>query len=173
MAIERPGGVTFKGNPLTLLGPELKVGDKAPDFKVLDSGLNEVTLDNFAGKVKLILSVPSLDTPVCAAETTRFNEEVSKLPDNVAAMAISVDLPFAQARWCTSSNVDRVTTLSDHRDLSFGLGYGTAIKELRLLSRAVFVVDSDDVIRYIEYVPEVGQHPNYDAALAAVREVAG
>jgi thiol peroxidase len=173
MAVERHGAVTFKGNPLTLLGPELKVGDKAPNFKVLDSGLNEVALDNFAGKVKLILSVPSLDTPVCSEETSRFNREIPNLPGNVAAMAVSVDLPFAQARWCGASNVDQVTTLSDHRDLSFGLNYGTAIKELRLLSRAVFVIDENDILRYIEYVPEVTEHPNYDAALAAVREVAG
>lgn len=173
MAIERPNAVSSQGNFFTLLGPELKPGDKAPDFTVVDREMKEVHLSDFSGKVKLLLSVPSLDTSVCSEETTRFNNEVPQLPENVAVVTISVDLPTAQARWCATSGVDRVTVLSDHRDLSFGLNYGTAIKELRLLSRAVFVVDANDVIRYVEYIPVIGQHPDYDAALAAVREVAG
>ncbi len=169
MPEERKGVVTMRGNPVTLLGPEIKVGQKAPDFTVLTTKLEPFTLANTAGKVKLIASVPSLDTGVCDAEARRFNEEATKLGDNVVVLTISVDLPFAQARWCGAAGVDRVITLSDHRDLSFGLAYGVVIKELRLLSRAVFVVDANDTVTYVQYVPEVTQHPDYEAALAAVR----
>ncbi|RMF62161.1 MAG: thiol peroxidase [Calditrichaeota bacterium] len=171
MPVERPGAVTFKGNPLTLLGPEIKVGDKAPDFKVLAGDLSEVTLSTDSGKVRLILSVPSLDTPVCDQETKRFNTEATNFPDNVLVYTVSVDLPFAQNRWCGTEGVKNVKTLSDHRDLSFGDAFGTHVKELRLLSRAVFLIDADDTVRYVEYVPEIGEHPNYEAAIEAIKSL--
>ncbi len=173
MAVERKGGVTFKGNPLTLIGPEIKVGDRAPEFAVLDNELARVTLGTDAGKVRLFLSVPSLDTPVCDAETKRFNQEAAQFPDNVIVYTISCDLPFAQKRWCGEAQVTNVRTLSDHRDLSFGQAYGTLVKELRLLSRAVFLVDANDVVQYVEYVPEIADQPNYEAVLEAVKRVAG
>ena len=172
MPEERTGIVTLRGNPVTLLGPEIKVGQKAPDFTVLTTKLEPYTLKDTAGKVRLIASVPSLDTPVCDTETRRFNEEAAKLGENVVVLTISVDLPFAQARWCGAAGIDRVITLSDHRDLSFGLAYGVAIKELRLLARAVFVVDANDTVTYVQYVPEVTQQPDYEAALAAARAAA-
>lgn len=173
MPVERSGAVTFKGNPLTLIGEELSVGSKAPDFAVLAGDLSEVNLDTDKGKVRLILSVPSLDTPVCDQETKRFNEKAVAFPDNVVVYTVSCDLPFAQNRWCGAAGVENVKTLSDHRDLSFGQAYGTWVKELRLLSRAVFVVDADNTIQYVEYVPEIGAHPDYDAAVAAVSRIAG
>jgi thioredoxin-dependent peroxiredoxin len=160
--------VTFKGNKVTLLGNEVKVGDKAPNFTVLANDLSEVTLDNTKGNVRLISVVPSLDTGVCDAQTRRFNEEASKLP-NVKILTISVDLPFAQKRWCGAAGVENVQTLSDHRDLSFGEAYGVAIQELRLLTRAVFVVDSNDTVTYVEYVSEATNHPNYEAAIEAAK----
>ena len=166
---ERSGLVTFKGNPLTLLGPEVKVGDKAPDFRVLDNAMQPVTLESFKGKLKIISAVPSLDTPVCDMETRRFNEEASKLPEEVAILTISMDLPFAQARWCAAAGVAKVKTFSDYRGRSFGLAYGVLIKELKLLARTVFVVDGQDVIRYVERVPEVTKEPDYDRVLSAVR----
>jgi len=167
--MERTGIVTLKGNPVTLVGPEIKVGDKAPDFTVLDGGLQPVTLADSAGKVRLIASVPSLDTPVCNLETVRFNAEADKLPtDKVAVIVISVDLPFAQGRFCSSEGIKNVRTLSDHRDVNFGTSYGTLMKEVRLLSRAIFVVDAKGVVRYVEYVKEVGEHPDYVKALNAV-----
>lgn len=168
MAQERPGATTLKGSPLTLVGPQLKSGDQAPAFRVVGNDLKDVTLSGTAGKVRLISVVPSLDTPVCDAQTRRFNQEAASLGD-VAILTISMDLPFAQKRWCGAAGVDKVTTLSDHRDASFGLAYGTLIKELRIESRAIFVVDAGDIIRYVEYVKEVGDHPNYDAALAAAK----
>ncbi|MDG5787003.1 thiol peroxidase [Evansella sp. AB-P1] len=160
--------VTFKGNPVKLIGSQVKVGDAAPQFKVLANDLSEVTLDDSKGKVRLISVVPSIDTGVCEQQTRRFNEEASKL-DNVEVLTISVDLPFAQKRWCAAEGIDNLQTLSDHRDLSFGTNYGVAIEELRLLSRSIFVVDSSDKVTYVEYVPEVTDHPNYDAALEAAR----
>ena len=168
---ERSGIITFKGNPFTLLGPELKVGDKAPDFCVVDNGLAPVTLASSAGKIRVISSVPSLDTPVCDTETRRFNQEAAALPDNVVVLTISLDLPFAQKRWCGAAGIDRVNTLSDYRERSFGSAYGVVIKELVLLSRAIFVIDSADVIRYIQIVPEVTSEPDYAAALQAVRNL--
>ena len=171
MAQERPGAVTFLGNPLTALGSELKVADKAPGFSVLSNDLKPVTLADLAGKVRLLSVVPSLDTPVCDMQTRRFNQEAASLGDNVVILTLSMDLPFAQKRWCGAAGVDRVQTLSDHRDASFGLAYGTLIKELRLLSRAIFVIDASDTIRYVEYVKEISSHPNYDAALGATRGV--
>ena len=163
---EREGAVTFQGGPLTLVGPELQVGDQAPDFNVIDGGLGAVTLASSAGKVRLISAVPSLDTPVCSDQTKRFAEALGGLPENVEVLTISADLPFAQGRWCGAEGVE-MTTLSDHRELSFASAYGVLIKELQLLSRAIFVIDAEDKIAYLEIVSEVTDHPNYDAALAA------
>ena len=169
MQEERKGIITFKGNPMTLLGPALGERDRAPDFTVVDTSLNQVTLGTYAGKIKVISAVPSLDTPVCDTETRRFNQEAAGLPDNVVVLTISLDLPFAQKRWCGAAGIDRVTTLSDYRDRSFGLAYGVLIKELKLLSRAVFVVDAQDTLRYIQHVPEVTQEPDYAAVISAVK----
>lgn len=160
--------VTFKDKPVTLLGNQLKAGDQAPDFKVLANDLSEVTLADSKGSVRLIAAVPSVDTGVCDAEVRRFNEEASKL-GNVKVLTISVDLPFAQKRWCAAAGIENVQTLSDHRDLSFGKAYGVAIEELRLLARSVFVIDSSDKITYVEYVDEVTSHPNYEAAIEAAK----
>jgi thiol peroxidase len=168
MDTERKNGTTLKGNPFTLVGAEIKVGQKAPEFTALDGSLQPVTLASSKGKTRLICSVPSLDTPVCDAETRRFNEEAAKL-SGVEILVISVDLPFAQGRFCQTAGIKNVKCLSDHRDVSFGKAYGTLIKELRLLSRAIFVVGPDDNVQYVEYVPEVANHPNYDAALNALK----
>jgi thiol peroxidase len=168
---ERKGVITFKGNPFTLLGPEVNVGDKAPDFTVVDNGLAPVTLASYGGKIKVISAVPSLDTPVCDTETRRFNQEAASLPDNVAVLTISLDLPFAQKRWCGAAGIDRVTTLSDYQERSFAAAYGVLIKELKLLSRSIFVIDADNTIRYIQHVPEVTSEPDYAAVLAAVRSL--
>jgi thiol peroxidase len=167
---ERPNAVTMHGNPLTLVGDEVKVGDKAPDFVLLDTGLAPKSLSAYAGKAVVIVSVPSLDTPVCDLETRRFNQEAAGLGDRVAVLAVSMDLPFAQKRWCGAAGVSNVTTLSDHRDASFGLGYGLLIKELRLLARAVIVVDPAGKIRYVELVKEIASEPDYAAALKAVND---
>jgi thiol peroxidase len=169
VAQERTGVVTFKGNPVTLIGPEIKVGDAAPNFKVLANDLSEVTLDDTKGSVRIISVVPSLDTGVCDAQTRRFNEEAAQL-EGVNILTISVDLPFAQKRWCGAAGIDKVQTLSDHRDLSFGTAYGVVIKELRLLARAVFVIDQNDQVVHAEYVPEIAEHPNYEAAIEAAKK---
>lgn len=166
---ERSGIITFKGNPFTLLGPELKVGGKAPDFAVVDNGLAPVTLASSAGKIRIISTVPSLDTPVCDSETRRFNQEAAALPGNVTVLTISLDLPFAQKRWCGAAGIDRVATLSDYRDRSFGQNYGVLIKELLLLTRAIFIIDAADTIRYIQIVPEVTNEPDYAAVITAVK----
>ncbi len=165
---ERTGVITFKGGPLTLVGPELSVGDNAPDFSCLEI-LDARTLENSAGKVRLFNVVPSLDTPVCDTQTKRFNDELANLGDGVAVITISADLPFAQARWCGASSAEGITFYSDHRDTSFGEAYGVLIKELRLLSRAIFVVDSSGKLVYQEIVPEVTEFPNYDAAIEAAK----
>ncbi len=169
--MERSGATTLKGNPLTLLGPELKPGDKAPEFSMVDNGLKAVTLADTGNSVRIFSVVPSLDTPVCDAQTKRFNEEAAKLPD-VAIYTVSMDLPFAQKRWCGAFGVDKVKMLSDHKDSSFGSNWGTLIKELRIESRAIFVLNRDNSVRYVEYVKEVADFPNYDAALAAARSAA-
>lgn len=169
---ERKGAVTFKGNPLTLIGPELKKGDKAPNFQLLANDLSPVTLETFKGKTKLISVVPSLDTPVCDQQTKRFNEEASKLPSNVTVLTVSADLPFAQSRWCGAAHADKIKCLSDHRETAFAKAYGVLIKELRLLSRSIFVIGADDKIQYVEYVKEITQHPNYESALGSLRESA-
>jgi len=168
---ERSGLVTLQGNPITLLGNGVKVGDKAPNFTVVDTDLSPVEFSSFRGKISIILSVPSLDTPVCDVETRRFNKDAAGLRDAVAVLAISTDLPFAQARWCGAAGVDLVHTLSDHRDVSFGTAYGVLIKDLRLLARAVFVVDKGGTVCYAELVDEVANEPDYDAALKAAREL--
>ncbi|MEA0555505.1 thiol peroxidase [Lysinibacillus irui] len=164
--------VTFKNGPVTLVGNEVKVGDQAPDFTVLANDLSPVTLKDSEGKIRLFSVVPSLDTGVCDAQTRRFNEEAANLGDNVVIYTVSVDLPFAQKRWCGAAGIDAVQTVSDHRDLSFGEAYGVYIQELRLLTRAVFVVDANNKVTYVEYVPEATDHPNYEAAVAAVKALA-
>lgn len=169
--MERAGATTLKGNPLTLIGPELKPGDTAPDFSMVDNSLKAVTLGDTGNQVRIFSVVPSLDTPVCDAQTKRFNEEAAKLP-GVEILTVSMDLPFAQKRWCGAFGVDRVKMLSDHKDGSFGSHYGTLIKELRIESRAIFVLDRNNQIRHAEYVKEVADHPNYETALAAARSAA-
>ena len=168
---ERKDVITFKGNPLTLVGNPLKVGDTAPDAEVLANDLSAVKLSGFRGKVCVICSVPSLDTPVCDMQTRKFNEQAASLGDDVVVLTISMDLPFAQKRWCGSANVESVRTLSDHRKADFGNSFGVLIKELRLLARTVFVVDKEGVIRYIQIVDELTNEPDYEAALKAVKEI--
>jgi thioredoxin-dependent peroxiredoxin len=165
--IERPGAITLLGNPQTLLGPELKAGDKAPDFEVVNDKLQPVTL-GAGGTVRIFSVVPSLDTPVCDVQTKRFNEEAAGLA-GADIITISMDLPFAQKRWCGAMGVDKIQMLSDHRTGSFGEAYGTLIKDVRIECRAIFVVGKDNVLRHAEYVKEVAEHPNYDAALAAAK----
>ncbi len=167
---ERTGIITFQGNPLTLLGPEINTGDNAPDATVLDNDLNEVRISDYRGKVCLIASVPSLDTSVCSTETRRFNEEAAGLGDDVAVLTISMDLPFAQQRWCGAAGIENVQTLSDHRDAEFGTNWGVLIKELRLLARTVFVVDADGKVTYVQWVREMTYEPDYDEALEAVKQ---
>lgn len=166
---ERTGIIAFKGTPMTLLGPDIKVGDKAPDFRAVDNGLAPVTLADFKGKVKIVSAVPSLDTPVCDMETRRFNKEAANLPGDVVVLTVSLDLPFAQKRWCAAAGIDKVKTLSDYQDRSFAAAYGVLIKELKLLSRSIFVIDKGDVVRYVQHVKEVTQEPDYSAVLAAAK----
>jgi len=168
---ERKGLVTMGGNPVTLVGDELKVGDRLPDVALIGNDLKEVKLGSFAGKVLVLSTVASLDTSVCDIETRRFNAEAVRLGDDVQVVTVSMDLPFAQKRWCGAAGVDRVVTLSDHRDAAFGNAFGVLMKENRLLARSVFVVDRQGAVRYIQLVPEVGQEPDYAAVLAAVGEV--
>jgi thiol peroxidase len=168
--MERPGATTLKGKPLTLIGPELKAGDKAPDFEVVDNSLSTVTLKQTGNSVRIMSVVPSLDTPVCDAQTKRFNDELARL-SGLEVLTVSMDLPFAQKRWCGAFGVERVKMLSDHKHGSFGASYGTLIKELRIESRAIFVVDKDNVIRHVEYVKEVADHPDYEAALKAAKSL--
>ena len=163
--------VTFKGNPITLIGNEVRVGQTAPDFKVQKIDLTEYTLSASAGRTRIVASVPSLDTPVCDLETKRFNEEAAKLP-NVEIVCVSMDLPFAQKRWCGASSVDKVITASDHREASFARNYGVLISGGpldRLTARAVFVIGPDNKVRHVEYVKEITEHPNYEAVLAAAK----
>jgi thioredoxin-dependent peroxiredoxin len=168
---ERDAAVLFKGNPATLLGAEVKVGDAAPDFRVVDNGLQPVTLATDAGKIRLIAVVPSLDTALCDTMTRKFNQDAAALPESVVVYTISVDLPFAQKRWCGNAGIDKVKTLSDYQDRSFGTNYGVLLKDLKLLARSVFVIDADDHIAYVELVPEVTTEPDYVAALNAVKEL--
>lgn len=168
--MERPGATTLRGNPVTLIGPELKTGDPAPDFEVTDVNLKPVMLADTGKDVRIFSVIPSLDTPVCELQTKRFNEEAAKL-QGVSIYTISMDLPFAMKRWCGAEGVQQVQCLSDHRNGSFGEHYGTLMKDIRLESRAIFVLDRNNKISYAEYVKEVGEHPNYDAALAAARRL--
>ncbi len=168
---ERKGIITMKGQPLTLLGSGLKVGGPAPDFEVLANDLSPVKLSSFRGKVCIISSVPSLDTSVCDTMTRRFNEEAGSLGDDIVVLTISMDLPFAQKRWCGAAGVKNVQTLSDHRDASFGTVFGVLIKELRLLARAVFVVDKTGIVRDVQVVNELTNEPDYEAVLKVVKEL--
>ena len=157
----------MKGNPLPLVGPELKVGDKAPEFELIGSNLKPVTLGE-GGSVRIFSVVPSLDTPVCDAQTKRFSDEIAKM-DGIEVITVSMDLPFAMSRWCGAFGVDKIKMLSDHKTASFGTNYGTLIEPLRIESRAIFVVDKNNVIQHVEYVSEVAEHPNYETALAAAK----
>ncbi len=168
---ENTATVTFGGQALPLKGNPVKVGDKAPDFTVLSNDLEPRSLKDYAGKIILISAVPSLDTGVCDLQTRRFNSEVASLSDDVIILTISCDLPFAQSRWCGAAGVKSLETLSDHKDLSFGLNYGLVIEPLRLLARAVIVIDKQGGIAYRELVPEVGDEVNFEAALTAVRSL--
>ena len=162
--------ITFAGNPLTLLGDEIKVGDKAPDFLAVGAGLAPVKLSDFAGKNIVIAVYPSIDTSVCAAQNRRFNAEANQLKD-VVVLSVSCDLPFAQSRFCAAEGLENIKTISDHKDLEFGQKYGFWIKELRLLGRGTVVIDKAGIVRYVEYVSEVTHEPNYEAALAVVKSM--
>lgn len=168
---ERQGVITIHGNPLTLVGQEITVGRPAPDVTLLDNDLNPVSISSFQGKVVVLTSVPSLDTPVCDIETRRFNDEAGSLGPDVQIVTVSMDLPFAQKRWCGAAGVDKLKTLSDHREAAFGEAYGVLIKELRLLARAVFILDRTGVVRYVQVVPEVASEPVYEDVLQALHQV--
>ncbi|MEW9123885.1 MAG: thiol peroxidase [Thermotaleaceae bacterium] len=170
MSERRTGRITMKGNPVTLMGKEIKVGDQAPNFTVLQNDLQPYSLKDAGERIKIISVVPSIDTGVCELQTLHFNETAAEL-GNVAILTISVDLPFAQKRFCGAKGIDKVVTLSDHRDLSFGLNYGFVIEELRLLSRGIVVLDKTNQVHYVEYVKEVTDQPNYDGAIAAVKRL--
>ncbi|NNJ10958.1 thiol peroxidase [Chloroflexales bacterium ZM16-3] len=172
MVTERAEAFNFFG-PRSLSGPELKPGDTAPDFHLITNKFETVTKATYAGKPLLISVVPSLDTGVCSKQTIRFNEEAATLKDRVSFVTVSADLPFAQTRWCGSNNADHVQTLSDHRDMNFGAAYGTLVGDFRIDSRAVFVLDAEGAVRYAEYVPTAGQEPDYDSAMAAIKQVLG
>ncbi len=165
--------VTIEGKPVTLAGGEVKVGQKAPGFKVMTHDLKEVDYMDFKGKVKVIASVPSLDTPICDLQIKRFNDEVAGISPEAVVIFISMDLPFAQKRFCGANKITKVKTFSDYRDVIFGVNYGVLIKDLRLLSRAVFIIDKEDNVRHVEYVRELTQHPDYDSALNTLKEIAG
>lgn len=168
---KRKGIVTMGGEPVTLLGKEIKVGDKGPDFTVLKNDLTPFTLKDAGNKIKVISVVPSLDTGVCELQTINFNQAASDLGEDVLILTISVDLPFAQQRFCGAKGIDRVITLSDHKDLSFGLNYGFVVEESRLLARGVVILDRDNTVRYVEYVKEITEHPDYDKALEEVKKL--
>lgn len=171
MTLERTGVATLKGNPITLIGPQLKAGDKAPDFTLNKSLTETASLQDYAGKVKLISVVPSIDTGVCDAQTRRFNEAAAALGDHVVVLTVSVDTPFAQARWCAAAGIDKVVMLSDYKNNSFGQSYGVLIKEFALDMRSIFVVDGDNTIQYVEYLSEMTEHPNYEQAIEAAKAI--
>ena len=171
MVLERNGVTEMHGKPLTLIGPEIKVGDKAPDFRLLTNDLKTVSLSNYEDKIKLISVIPSLDTSVCNAQTRRLNEEMNNLSKDVVVLTVSVDLPFAQNRWCGAANVNNIVTLSDHKDTNFGVSYGVLIKDDRILTRTVFVLDKENVVRHVAYVSENINHPDYEALLDAVKKI--
>jgi thiol peroxidase len=168
---ERVGLITMKGNPLTLVGGDVKIGQKAPEFVVLDNNLNPIKFSVYRGRICIISSVISLDTPVCDTQTRKFNEEASRLGPNVVILTLSMDLPFAQKRWCGAAGVDRIQTLSDYREASFGTSYGILIKELRLLARAIFLVDQKGVLRYKQLVKEVTNEPDYNAVMNELKKL--
>jgi thiol peroxidase len=168
---ERKGAVTLRGNSLTLLGKEVKVGDKAPDVELLDNALKPVKLSSYSGKVVVVSSVPSLDTPTCDMETRRFNMEAAKLSEAIVILTVSTDLPFAQKRWCGAAGVEKVKTLSDHRETAFGLSFGVLIKELRLLARSIFVLDKSGTVQYVQHVPEISKEPDYEAVIVAAKKL--
>ena len=169
---EREGAITFKGNPMTLVGEEIKVGQKLPDFELRANDYSVKTLADYDGKVKIISIVPSIDTPVCDAQTRHFNTDAASLGDNVAILTVSIDLPPAQKRWCGAAGIDAVECLSDYYDHSFGETYGVRVKELGLLARQVIVADKNNVVQYVEVVPEIAQEPNYVEALDAAKALA-
>lgn len=163
--------VTMGGNPLNLAGNELKSGDAAPDFQLIGLDMQPKTLNDFSGKIKIISAVPSIDTGICDIETRRFNELAAGLGDNVAILTVSVDLPFAQKRWCGAAGVDQVVMLSDHKTVEFGKNYGVLVDDLRILARCIFVVDKNNTVRYVQLVPEIGTEPNYDEVVEAVKSL--
>ncbi len=167
---KRKDVVTMGGNPMTLLGKEIKVGDSAPDFTALKSDMSPYSLKDAGDKIKIISVVTSLDTGICEMQTIKFNEEASEL-DDVVIITLSVDLPFAQKRFCSANSIDKVITLSDHRDLDFGLKYGFVMEEVRLLSRGIVVLDKNNKVVYVEYLDQIGKHPDYDKALEAVKNI--
>ncbi len=168
---ERPEAVTLEGEPMTVIGDALKPGDIAPHFRVVAQDLSEKTLSDYAGKPLVISVVPSLDTGICDLQTRRFDEEAARLGDKATVLTISADLPFAQKRWCSEAAAETVEVLSDHREMSFGDAWGTHVKELRVEQRAIFVVDAEGRIQYAQYVPEIAEHPDYDAALEAINKI--
>ncbi len=163
--------VSFGGNPVTLLGKEAKTGTRASEFTVVNADMKPVHSGDFQGKIKVLSVAPSVDTPVCAAQTRRFNQEAAMLSDNVVILSISMDLPFALKRFCGAEGIDKVETLSDHKEADFGKKYGFLVEELRLLSRGVIIIDQEDIIRYVEYVPEIGNEPDYKKAMEALRRI--
>jgi thioredoxin-dependent peroxiredoxin len=169
--MERSGIITMKGKPLTLIGPDIRTGTVAPDFTVIDETLKEVSLGDFEGKTKIISVTPSLDTPVCDLQLRRFNREAASLPKDVVVLNISMDLPFAISRFCSTAEIDRAKALSDHREASFGVAYGVLVREKRLLARSIFLIDKNNIVRYKEIVPEQSNHPDYEKVLKALREV--
>jgi thiol peroxidase len=168
---ERPGLITMRGNPLTLVGNEVKKGEVAPDFMVLDNSLTPIKFSSYRNRLCIISSVPSLDSAICDIETRKFNEEASKLGEKIQILTISMDLPFAQKRWCGAAGVNKIQTLSDHRDAQFGIAYGVLIKELRLLARAVFLVDQKGILQYTQLVKEISNEPNYDEIWNALKKI--
>jgi len=168
--MEREDIITMKGDPLTLVGDEIVVGSKAPEFSALDNTLRERHLSDYKNKIKLIASVPSLDTPICDLQIKRFNEEAAALSKDIVIIFVTTDLPFAQKRFCQAYDIKKVKTLSDHKDLSFGNSYGVLIKELRLLARVIFVIDKENIVKYVQYVNEQSDHPDYEKALEALKK---
>lgn len=169
--MERKGEVKMAGTPVTLLGNPIKIGDTAPDFTALTKDLQLVSLHDFNGKIVLLSAAPSIDTPVCDLQATRFNQEANALPDEVQIINITVDLPFALSRFCAAKGIDKIVTLSDHRDLSFGNAYGVVVKEFRLLARSIFLIDRNGTVRYIELVPDITSHPDYEKALEEIKKL--
>jgi thiol peroxidase len=170
---QKKGLVTLKGKPLTLLGQELKVGDKAPEFQVIDKSMNPVKLSDFKGKTILISVTPSVDTSVCDLQAKRFNKMATEVSKDVVILNISVDLPYALTRWCAATGSDQIKTLSDHRDLDFGIKYGLVIKEMMLLFRSVWIIDKNGIIQYIQIVPEFVNEPDYEDAFNALKKLVG